>query len=274
MMQQINAAVYIPGQSTVANTNQRRSLAAYGYGTFREIDTDAGATYHSAQLTLNKRVTKGLTVLSAYTFSKMLDYFASQNLAATSQNPYNLRADRGLSDNNRSQVFNLSLVYQLPALGHGLAAKTFGGWELAATAIASSGAPFNITSGADDSLTGISNDRPNVVGNPFRAYSSENDMLRAFFNTAAFAPNQPGQYGSLGRNLLVGPRQSTVDLALVKSFPIGERFGKIQFRAEFYNSLNHTNFSSPVGTSNSVTFGRILAAGSPRIMQFALRYAF
>ena len=273
-MEQKNPAVYIPGNSTIANTNQRRVLAAYGYASFREIDTNSSATYHSLQLSLNKRVTKGLTVLSSYTFSKLLDYFAAQNQAATSQNPYNLRSDRGLSDNNRTQVFNMSIVYQLPGFGKGLAKKALGGWELASTTSMTSGAPFNITTGVDASLTGVGNDRPDLVGNPFRAYSSENDMLQAFFNPAAFAQNQPGRYGNVGRNLLVGPRPSTTDLALVKAFPIGERFGKIQFRAEFYNSFNHVNFGSPTAAGNNRNFGRILSAGSPRILQFALRYAF
>jgi hypothetical protein len=213
-------------------------------------------------------------VLSSYTFSKLLDYFAAQNQAATSQNPYNLRSDRGLSDNNRTQVFNMSIVYQLPGFGKGLAKKALGGWELASTTSMTSGAPFNITTGVDASLTGVGNDRPDLVGNPFRAYSSENDMLQAFFNPAAFAQNQPGRYGNVGRNLLVGPRPSTTDLALVKAFSIGERFGKIQFRAEFYNSFNHVNFGSPTAAWNNRNFGRILSAGSPRILQFALRYAF
>jgi hypothetical protein len=213
-------------------------------------------------------------VLSSYTFSKLLDYFAAQNQAATSQNPYNLSADRGLSDNNRTHVFNMSIVYQLPVFGQGLAKKALGGWELASTTSMTSGAPFNITTGVDASLTGVGNDRPDLVGNPFRAYSSENDMLQAFFNPAAFAQNQPGRYGNVGRNLLVGPHPSTTDLALVKAFPIGDRFGKIQFRAEFYNSFNHVNFSSPTAAWNNRNFGRILSAGSPRILQFALRYAF
>ena len=273
-MEQMNPAVYIPGSSTVANTNQRRILAAYGYASFRNIDTNSSATYHSLQLSLNKRVTKGLTVLSSYTFSKLLDYFSGQNQAATSQDPYNLRADRSLSDNNRTHVFNMSIVYQLPGFGHGLVKNAVGGWELASTTSVTSGAPFNITTGVDASLTGVGNDRPDLIGNPFRSYSSEDDMLQRFFNAAAFAQNQPGHYGGVGRNLLIGPRQATTDIALAKAIPISERLGKIHFRAEFYNSLNHVNFSAPTAALNNRNFGRILSAGSPRILQFVLRYAF
>jgi hypothetical protein len=273
-MEQMNPAVYIPGQSTVANTNQRRILAAYGYASFRDIDTNSSAAYHSLQLSMNKRVSRGLTVLSSYTFSKLLDYFSAQNQAATSQDPNNLRADRGLSDNNRTHVFNMSVIYQIPGFGHGLAMKAIGGWELASTTSLTSGAPFNITTGVDASLTGVGNDRPDLVGNWYRAYTSEDDMLQRYFNTAAFAPNQPGHYGGLGRNVLIGPPQHATDLALSKSFPIGERFGKVQFRAEFYNSLNQVNFGAPTASVNNRNFGRILSAGNPRILQFVLRYAF
>jgi hypothetical protein len=99
-------------------------------------------------------------------------------------------------------------------------------------------------------------------------------MLARFFDPAAFVPNQPGRYGNVGRNLINGVAQSTTDLALVKAFPIGDRFGKLQFRAEFYNSLNHVNFGGPTASVNNRNFGRILSAGSPRILQFALRYTF
>jgi len=113
-----------------------------------------------------------------------------------------------------------------------------------------------------------------LIGDPVVTHSSRNDMIQRFFNTSAFVQNQPGSYGGLGRNALNGPAQSTTDLALVKAFPIHERFGKIQFRAESYNLFNQVNLGSPTSSLNNRNFGRILSAGSPRILQFALRYAF
>ena len=99
-------------------------------------------------------------------------------------------------------------------------------------------------------------------------------MIQSFFNTAAFAANQPGRYGDTGRNILNGPKQATTDLSLSKSFPISERLGKLQFRAEFFNTLNQVNFGQPIPQLNNRNFGRIQAAGDPRIVQFALRYMF
>jgi hypothetical protein len=273
-MEQKNPAVYLAGRSTVANTDSRRLLATQGYGSFREIGTNSGATYHSLQTSLNKRFSKGLTVLGSYTFSKLLDYFSAQNQAATSQDPYNLRGDRSRSSNDRRHVFNMTIVYQLPSFGKGLAWKALGGWEFASMTSMVSGAPVNITTGVDASLTGVGNDRPDLIGNPVRSHSGTDDMLARFFDPAAFVANQPGRYGNVGRNLINGVAQSSTDLALVKAFPIGDRFGKIQFRAEFYNAFNQVNFGGPTASLNNRNFGRILSAGSPRILQFALRYTF
>ena len=141
------------------------------------------------------------------------------------------------------------------------------------TSIASN-APVNITTSVDASLTGVGNDRPDLIGNPVRSHSGTDDMLARFFDPAAFVSNQPGRYGNVGRNLINGVAQSSTDLALVKAFPIGDRLGKIQFRAEFYNALNQVNFGGPTASLNNRNFGRILSAGSPRILQFALRYTF
>ena len=84
--------------------------------------------------------------------------------------------------------------------------------------------------------------------------------------------NQPGKYGSAARNLFSSPGAANTDVSLVKSFPIGERLGKLQFRAEFFNTLNQVRFGSPVSSLISNAFGQIQSAGDPRVIQFALRY--
>ena len=96
----------------------------------------------------------------------------------------------------------------------------------------------------------------------------------SYFNTAAFAANKPGRYGNVGRNLLTGPSQNITNISLVKSFPISERLGRLQFRGEFFNLFNHPNFGQPEARLNNRNFGRIQSAGDPRIVQLALRYIF
>jgi hypothetical protein len=93
-MVQKNPATYIPGQSTTANTDQRRPLLPGTYASFREIAANSNAAYHSLQLTLNRRFTSGFTFLGAYTLGKLLDYYSAQNLGQVPQNPLDHAADR------------------------------------------------------------------------------------------------------------------------------------------------------------------------------------
>ncbi len=273
-MNETNPATYIPGASTIANTNSRRPLADDGYGSFRTIQTTSNATYHSAQFTLNRRFSNGLTANAAYTFSKFLDYFSGNNIGTPSQNPFDMRADRSRSDYDRRHNFNMSIVYQIPELrSQGFAQKVFGGWQVSSLTSIVSGAPINVTTGVDASLTGVGQDRPDLVGDPHREFSSRGDMIQQYFNKAAFVPNQPGQYGNLGRNALSGVTHFNTDIALAKSFPIGD-LGAIQFRAEAYNAFNQVRFNNPVSSLNNQNFGKIQSAEDPRIIQFALRYSF
>jgi hypothetical protein len=275
-MIQRNPAVYIPGKSTTANTDSRRILMPGIYSSFREIDTDSNSAYHSLQLSLSRRLNNGFTFLTAYTFGKLLDYFSGQTLGNTPQNPYNMRADRSRSDEDRTHVFATSFVYEIPVWNHrkGVLPKAFGGWALSGVVSLASGLPVWVQSNRDNSLTGVGFDRPDLVGEPVRSHTSRSDMIQQFFNVSAFVPNQPGRYGNAGRNLFSGPAQSGTDLSLVKNFVISELAGRIQFRAEAFNAWNQVSFSQPEARLDNRNFGRIQSAGSPRIFQFALKYLF
>jgi hypothetical protein len=275
-MLQKNPAAYILGQSTLANTDQRRILLPGIYTSFREIDTNSNAAYHSLELSLTRRFSSGLTFLAAYTFGKLLDYYSAQNLGQTPQDPYNERADRARSDEDRNHVFSASFVYELPFFRHAnrVLSTTVGGWSVSGLITAASGLPVYVISGRDFSLTGVGFDRPDLIGNVTLSHPSKADMLARYFNTAAFVANQPGHYGSAGRNLFSGPGLFNTDLSLVKRFPISEKFGALQFRSEFFNALNRANFGQPDGNLINQTFGRIQTAADPRVLQFALRYQF
>jgi hypothetical protein len=275
-MLQENPAVYIPGQSTIANTNQRRILLPGTYASFRQIATNSNAAYHSLEASVSRRFNRGLTFLGSYTFGKLLDYYSAQNLGQTPQNPYNERLDRARSDEDRNQVFSGSFVYDIPLLRaqKGWMTRAFGGWSVSGLVTKATGLPVFVTSGQDFSLTGVGFDRPNLVGNPAMSHANEAAFIRSYFNTAAFSANLPGQYGTAGRNLFSGPGMFNTNLSLVKSFRISERLGALQFRAEFFNAFNHTNFGQPDGVFVDKTFGQIQTAADPRIVQFALRYQF
>ena len=116
-----------------------------------------------------------------------------------------------------------------------------------------------------------------LVGNPFLDPGrSRQDLINAYFNTAAFASPAVGTFGNSGRDIIIGPGNFTTNLALLKDFHLSskEAWGKIQFRAEAYNLLNWVNLGNPAASLTAPNFGHIASAGAARVMQFALRYDF
>jgi hypothetical protein len=131
------------------------------------------------------------------------------------------------------------------------------------------GFPFTPLAGADNSLTGIGQDRPNAVGDPY----VRNKATRAWINSTAFVTNAAGTYGNAGYNSLIGPGYLDLDANLTRVFQITERH-RFELRFEFFNLLNHTNFANPVNNLRSATFGTVQSAADPRILQFAAKYSF
>jgi hypothetical protein len=162
-----------------------------------------------------------------------------------------------------------SFVYQSPKLANRFANVLLSNWQLSFLISAHSGFPFNPLTGTDASLTGVGQDRPNVVGNP---YATSGNPL-AWISPSAFVANAAGTYGNAGYNSLTGPGFFDIDTNLTRYFPIHENH-RIQLRFEFFNTLNHTNFSAPVNSLKSSTFGIIQSSLDPRILQFAMKYTF
>jgi hypothetical protein len=152
-----------------------------------------------------------------------------------------------------------------------------GGWQSFGVLTFQTGQPFTVALLPDDdnSNTGISqlgfgaNDRPNVAANPVLA----NPTPAEWFNTAAFATPPFGSFGNAGRNILSGPGLADVNVSIVKNTAVGERLN-VQFRTEFFNALNHTNFNLPDNFLGSPTFGQVVSAQDPRRIQFALKFLF
>lgn len=272
----INTAVYIPGQSTLANVDMRRRLEP---GVFQKIDfqeSAGNANFHSFQSTLRWQASRGLTLLSAYTWSHSIDYWSTIGVqSAIFQNPENTRAERGSSDFDRRHVYRLSWVYDLPSLGGSskFAKHAFGGWQLTGIFGAQSGSPFTVISGRDNSLTGGGFDRPNLVGNPYVDGLSRGAQIREYYSRSAFAPNGEGTFGNFGRNVLTGPPAVNTDFGLFKNFLITERH-RLQFRWELFNAFNQVNFGQPGNNLISPSFMRLTTAADPRLMQLALKYSF
>ena len=267
---QLNPTVFgKPG----ANANAQRVYAPY-YSSIVDIISTGQSNYNALQLSANKRFHHGLTILLNYTFSKSIDEGSNDSSAPV--DPYNIRMDRAVSDFNLPHKFVGSFVWDLPGSSlHNRAGRFLaGGWEINGIVTLQSGLPFTVTSGVNNSGTGIGSDRANVVGD-WHITSSQTtaQMLRQYFNTAAFVVNTPGTFGSAGRNILIGPHMYNLDFGLMRNFAIRERY-KVQFRAESFNLFNHANFNNPNANVSAATFGTINAAGAPRVMQLALKLLF
>lgn len=268
-----NPAIYQPGNSTEANTQQRRINPVFGsVGLF---SSDNNSHYNSLRLNLEKRFSKGFTILANYTHSRVLDDL-SPNGSNGRTDPFNRRLDYGVSNDDVPNVINFSGVWQIPnAPLHGLANKLVNGWELTAIANWRSGFPYSVFSNQDNSFSGVFSDRADFIGgtaslDPGRPHGQ---LIQEYFNVNAFVPNAIGTFGNSGKNILRGPRFFDTDLGLLKDFAIVERV-KLQFRAEFFNVFNNVNFGQPQNYLGSSSTGQVTSAGNPRILQFALKLAF
>jgi len=149
-----------------------------------------------------------------------------------------------------------------------------GGWETNGIITLESGSWMTFYSGKDNSATGLNRDRADLVGDPHLDTGRErNALINQYFNTAAFAVNGPNTFGTSGRNILQGPGSANVDFGVVKNFSVAERH-RVQFRAEFFNLFNRVNLGNPNTTVVNKNFGKITSAGSPRVVQLALKYMF
>jgi hypothetical protein len=144
-----------------------------------------------------------------------------------------------------------------------------GGWRPSLILAIHPGFPFSPRAGADNSFTGVGQDRPNVIGDPY-----VRDLSRPIWiSPGAFVANAPGTFGNAGYNSLIGPGFFSLDANLTRYFKVTER-QRFELRFEFFNLPNHTNFANPTTNLRSATFGVLESAGDPRILQFALKYSF
>ncbi len=270
----LNPAVFGPG-ATVANTQARRIYQQFGV--IEEESTVGYSQYHSFQLTINKRFSHGFTLLGAYTFSKDIGLTSSQGEGSLgTRDPWNWNLDKGVLSTNRPNIVSISSVWQIPGnYRNNFMKQALGGWELTGIFSAVSGAPLTVRAGVDQSLTGQGLDTADLVGNwRFTQNRTRAQQVQQWFATSAFATPAVGTYGTSGIDILSGPAMSNLDLALFRNIRIRERYN-IQFRAEFFNALNHPVLGNPNTTLNSATFGQITSTQTaPRVGELGLKLLF
>jgi hypothetical protein len=251
----------------------------------------ARSWYNSLQLKYEKRMTNGWYSLAAYTFASAIDEAGAWGANTQPQISNDFTAEKGPQAQTPRQNFTFSNTYELP-FGRGRRFGSnwnramdyaLGGWRLANILTMHAGLPLNVTlssSGVNPATnqnykflsTNGGTLRPNRVGDPQTGISPEVNRLD-FLNPAAFQVQTLNTPGNSSRDVALGPGGATLDLSLAKQLVITEhRAAELRFEA--FNSLNHTNFGNPGTTFGSSTFGVISSAGSPRIVQMAIRYRF
>ena len=253
----------------------------YGYGTITPYEMTGTSNYNALQTALNRRFAKGLQIGIAYTFSK--------DLGSTGISPYFSPRQRnyGLLGQDRTHVFVANYMYELPKIGTKTGFRparwVLDDWSISGMTSFVSGAPFtpgfSTTDGQD--ITGSTEGaRIDVIGDPNLDKSQRNFYQN--FNASAFARPALNSFGNSGVNILRGPGVNNWDLAAAKRFPLWSEQRYIQFRSEFFNAWNHTQFSGlnttarfdATGNQVNPTFGAFTAARSPRIIQFSARIVF
>ena len=282
----INPATYIPGDdpvtgqplSTLANLNERRPYYAPLTRAVWYLP-GGNSAYHAFQLSLDKRFSKGFSVLTSYTFGKSIDVI-SNNFSTNGllpQDPNNFAGERSLSSYDRTHSSVTSWVWEIPYSSNwnSIAKGILGGWQFNGVVSLVSGQPIGVSSSTDNALRGFAN-RPNRLRSPdLDSGRPKGERLLEWFDTSAYSANGIGEFGTAPRTdgQARGPGLANANLGILKDFRITER-QRLQFRAELFNAFNRASFGNPQGNFNSSAFGRITSASDPRIVQFALKYLF
>jgi len=270
------------------NVNAIRPYRGYSY--FQTRTTDFNSNYNSLQVSLNRRVANGLNLGVSYTWSKNLTDNPADR-GAPLPNTYDYSYSYGPANLNTPHVLIANYVYDLPFFKdqRGIIGHVLGGWELSGITTVESGQSLTVRQGPDPFNSadwgGAPGTYPGGIGSDPSPIAPRADLVAGqstngpktvaqWFNTAAFT-NAIGHFGTAGRGIILGPHQQNWDMAGIRNFKIGERIS-MQFRGEFFNAFNHTNFTQAglVVNNASATFGRVTAAHNPRNIQLGLKLYF
>ena len=260
--------------------NGTRGPLGSNFGSNANQATIGNSNYNALQVTL-RHTTRRLTVLAGYTYSKSEDQ--SSNLGEA-VNPINPALSKALSSFDVKHNFVVSYNYQLPFDQLFRASNRWTtGWEISGITHFSSGLPVTLVNFGDNSLlgsepNGINNfgvDEPDYTGAALNLNSNPRNG-NAYFNTAAFTENALGTPGTAKRRFFYGPGLNNYDLALLKTVSLTEA-KSLQFRVEAFNAFNHAQFFGPQavdGNIDSSTFGDVIGATSPRLVQLGFKFLF
>src|SRR5271165_5388124 len=289
--------------TTTENASLRAPYIGIAPGDFEDFAPNSDSHYSALQATLAHHFGHGLYFQSAYTWSKSIDDVSTASVAfLTRVNDQNdARASRGLSDFDRRQRFVTSAVYQLPffANSSGATKAALGGWEASGVIVLQTGAPITVYDPAGGTAYALASTpsstatfTPGFGCANAPSHGSPEARLANWVNPLAYTPDPLATlsdgtssdatvYGNTPRNCIIGPPQKNVDFTLGKTFRLGER-QNLRFRADFFNLFNHPSFAIPAATSVSPIVAEAgggsapitSTVGTPRLIQFSLKYGF
>jgi len=253
-------------------------------------DTIAASAYNSFQASLEKRFSHGVQLQASYTFSKSLDWASSFEETV---NPFDFKKSRALSLFNSKQRFVINYVWAIPVRKYdGFAGKVLDDWQISGIIQLQSGFPIRIQTQADNELISslffLGAGAPQMTGNTPQVLNPKilshadgtpctgtptTDCAHRYLNLGQFSNPTMGQFATTPRSICCGPGENQFDITASKKISLTEsRY--FQFRADIFNLFNKTQFVNPDGNFSDTTFGQVLQARDPRLVQFALKFYF
>ncbi|MGH8549047.1 MAG: hypothetical protein ACRERU_10695, partial [Methylococcales bacterium] len=299
--------------NTLANILQRAPIQGFSAAGITQIETSGASWYNGLEASVTKRFSRGLQFQASYTFSKALDSVAGNtdvlNTGSLAGGLYTVFGDQndpkagyGRSIYDRTHRFVAGYVYDfpIPSSRAGLVGKLLGGWATSGIVTIQTGQALTFGTTNFANIYGTNRDRAQIAAGCTNANLTTSgpasERLGAYFNNACFfvldangnvppnpTPLRPPAigngtgFGNSGAGIVTGPGQQNLDFALIKRTPVGwlNEGANIEFRAEFFNALNHPQFSNPSADPSSPNFGEINSMSvAPRIIQFALKLNF
>jgi hypothetical protein len=269
----------IPASSSLGGATIAQQQLLRPYPKFTTValfrDNVGNSSYEAVAARLEKRLSHGLTINAAYTFSKLIDdassvfsqtIFTGPVLNSTgAADAYNRHLERDLSSGDIPRVFSLGWVYDIPRLWK------ISGWQIAGLIRVQAGDTVAVTQATNNnSSLGFAVQRPNRVADP-NEFAGR--TVAKYFNTAAFVGVPQFVIGNSSRNPVRGPGLQDADLMIGKTFRITERY-RLEFRAEAFNVSNTPPLNDPNGIVGNSAFGSIISAGNPRDFEFVMKLHF
>jgi hypothetical protein len=267
-----------PGSSPAAG---QQNLPIPNASSFTYITDHANSIFHAGQVRLTRRMTRGMSAVALYTFSKSIDdasSFSGGGGGTLVQNPFDLSAERALSTTDQRHRLNLTYLLSSPVGVHGLwrnggwKTRLLTGWMLNGTFTANSGVPLTAyVSGSLANARGtatLGSSRAEATG--LSIYGTGN----AFFNPAAFTLPPDGEYGNAGRDTIPGPALISLNGSLNRAWRFGDSRRQLQLRINANNALNHVQITSFGTTVNSRNYGLATAASATRTVSLLVRFSF